>query len=149
MKNYLYICSNVTNDVSRTSLEVLKEYSPEREITNRNPNDMAGHISRGFSICRQLRFSPELTAVDLPKSINNSEVAFASLKENVLALFKLTSNDLHTERKPYSTAHREWIIGNRWLVKTKAEKSFYHSYINSNLNRLVVMQGLKGVLTKK
>lgn len=112
-----------------------------------NPSKNDTTFREGFCIYRQLRFSPGLTAVGLLNPSNNSEVAFASLTENVLALFKLTSNDLHTRKgSRVAPPSREWIIGNRWLVKTKAEKSFYHSFINSNLNRLGVMQGLKGVL---
>lgn len=148
LKNFLYICANVTNDVC-ASLRISKAYSSERRITNRSLKESA-HFRRGFSLCRQLRFNPELTAVGLPNPSNNSEVAFVSLTENVRAMFKLTSLDLHTRKgNRVAPPSREWIIDNRQLVKTEAEKSFYHSFINSNRSRLGVMQGLKGVLNKQ
>ena len=60
IKNIINFASNVVNDVSTTSLQVFKVYSPEREIANRSPEVSRRHLPKGFLICRQADFSPEL-----------------------------------------------------------------------------------------
>lgn len=146
-KIVFYICLNVTM-MGVSSIGTSKNSIPSVWENYNRSHEARYTLVSGFTHCRQgvsIQFYPPVVA----RLLNNTEVAFVSLTDKVSALFQLTSEDLQDQRKPYSTARREWKTDNRQLTKKQmAEKvstnfSSYFTYF-----QVGVLQGLKVLLIK-
>jgi hypothetical protein len=91
IKNVLYLCINVTNDVLASFMQFSKSIRL-RAITNRN-RKTSQHLWSGFSLCRQASFSTELDLLGIYLPKNNSVKFFDSLCETCMLFRRLKSYD--------------------------------------------------------